>query len=138
MAACALMAESLSQQIMGKLQPGGGAQHIAQLSWLAYLPRQNGMSLVDLKCIAPVSAPHPPSCPVGLPPLNCFNRSFVPSKLCPPALAPAKSTILSAQVLSEDFCRKHAEHTINIHHSFLPAFEGAKPYHRAHQRVSSG
>eukprot|EP00891_Asterochloris_glomerata_P008722 jgi/Astpho2/8722/fgenesh1_pm.00128_%23_7_t len=38
------------------------------------------------------------------------------------------------QVLSEDFCRKHAEHTINIHHSFLPAFEGAKPYHRAHQR----
>ncbi|MEW5303079.1 MAG: hypothetical protein WDW36_005807 [Sanguina aurantia] len=26
------------------------------------------------------------------------------------------------------------QHTINIHHSFLPAFEGARPYHRAHER----
>lgn len=38
------------------------------------------------------------------------------------------------QVLSDDFCDKHASHTINIHHSFLPAFEGAKPYHRAKER----
>lgn len=38
------------------------------------------------------------------------------------------------QVLSDDFCTKHASHTINIHHSFLPAFEGAKPYHRAKDR----
>jgi formyltetrahydrofolate deformylase len=38
------------------------------------------------------------------------------------------------QIFSEDFCNKHWRHTINIHHSFLPAFEGAKPYHRAHDR----
>ena len=29
------------------------------------------------------------------------------------------------QIFSEDFCSRHAKHTINIHHSFLPAFEGA-------------
>ena len=29
------------------------------------------------------------------------------------------------QIFSEDFCSRHARHTINIHHSFLPAFEGA-------------
>ena len=28
------------------------------------------------------------------------------------------------QIFSEDFCSRHAMHTINIHHSFLPAFEG--------------
>lgn len=38
------------------------------------------------------------------------------------------------QVLSDAFCDRHASHTINIHHSFLPAFEGAKPYHRAKER----
>jgi formyltetrahydrofolate hydrolase len=38
------------------------------------------------------------------------------------------------QIFSEGFCQRHWRHTINIHHSFLPAFEGAKPYHRAHER----
>jgi len=38
------------------------------------------------------------------------------------------------QVLSDDFCRRHESHTINIHHSFLPAFEGGYPYHRAYDR----
>ena len=38
------------------------------------------------------------------------------------------------QVLSRPFCERNAARTINIHHSFLPAFEGAKPYHRAHER----
>ncbi|KAL0050800.1 hypothetical protein WJX82_007433 [Trebouxia sp. C0006] len=38
------------------------------------------------------------------------------------------------QIFSQDFCARHADHTINIHHSFLPAFEGAKPYHKAHKR----
>lgn len=38
------------------------------------------------------------------------------------------------QIFSQEFCAKHWGHTINIHHSFLPAFEGAKPYHRAHDR----
>jgi len=38
------------------------------------------------------------------------------------------------QVLSEDFCARYPGRIINIHHSFLPSFKGAKPYHRAHER----
>jgi formyltetrahydrofolate deformylase len=38
------------------------------------------------------------------------------------------------QVLSEAFCAKMAGRIINIHHSFLPSFKGAKPYHQAHER----
>jgi formyltetrahydrofolate deformylase len=38
------------------------------------------------------------------------------------------------QVLSEDFVRNFTNKIINIHHSFLPAFAGARPYHAAHQR----
>ncbi|WP_435299492.1 formyltetrahydrofolate deformylase [Timonella sp. A28] len=38
------------------------------------------------------------------------------------------------QVLSDDLCRKLEGRVINIHHSFLPSFKGAKPYHQAHQR----
>ncbi|MEY4323296.1 MAG: hypothetical protein RL410_1077 [Actinomycetota bacterium] len=38
------------------------------------------------------------------------------------------------QILSDDFCRDFAGSIINIHHSFLPSFKGAKPYHQAHQR----
>jgi formyltetrahydrofolate deformylase len=38
------------------------------------------------------------------------------------------------QVLSEDLCEKLAGRAINIHHSFLPSFKGAKPYHQAHDR----
>ncbi len=38
------------------------------------------------------------------------------------------------QVLSEELCQKLAGRVINIHHSFLPSFKGAKPYHQAHAR----
>ncbi len=38
------------------------------------------------------------------------------------------------QVLSESLCEKLAARAINIHHSFLPSFKGAKPYHQAHAR----
>ncbi|GAA0391204.1 formyltetrahydrofolate deformylase [Acrocarpospora corrugata] len=38
------------------------------------------------------------------------------------------------QVLSEDLCGKLSGRVINIHHSFLPSFKGAKPYHQAHAR----
>ena len=38
------------------------------------------------------------------------------------------------QVLSADFIRHYPNRIINIHHSFLPAFHGAKPYHRAYER----
>ena len=38
------------------------------------------------------------------------------------------------QILSDDLCRKVAGRAINIHHSFLPSFKGAKPYYQAHDR----
>mmetsp|Transcript_22502 Transcript_22502/g.37057 ORF Transcript_22502/g.37057 Transcript_22502/m.37057 type:complete len:242 (+) Transcript_22502:402-1127(+) len=38
------------------------------------------------------------------------------------------------QVLSPSFCARFQNQIINIHHSFLPAFSGGKPYHKAHER----
>ncbi len=38
------------------------------------------------------------------------------------------------QVLSPALCERMAGRVINIHHSFLPSFKGAKPYHQAHAR----
>ena len=38
------------------------------------------------------------------------------------------------QVLSEDLCQRLAGRVINIHHSFLPGFKGARPYEQAHAR----
>ncbi|WP_309080473.1 formyltetrahydrofolate deformylase [Zhihengliuella sp.] len=38
------------------------------------------------------------------------------------------------QILSDDLCRELSGRAINIHHSFLPSFKGAKPYHQAHAR----
>lgn len=38
------------------------------------------------------------------------------------------------QILSDDLCGKIKGYAINIHHSFLPSFKGAKPYHQAHAR----
>jgi formyltetrahydrofolate deformylase len=38
------------------------------------------------------------------------------------------------QILSEDFISRYPNRIINIHHSFLPAFPGAKPYHSAYER----
>lgn len=38
------------------------------------------------------------------------------------------------QILSDDLCQQLAGRAINIHHSFLPSFKGAKPYQQAHDR----
>ncbi len=38
------------------------------------------------------------------------------------------------QILTADACRRLAGRVINIHHSFLPGFKGARPYHQAHAR----
>lgn len=38
------------------------------------------------------------------------------------------------QVLSDNMCQKLSGRAINIHHSFLPSFKGAKPYYQAHDR----
>jgi formyltetrahydrofolate deformylase len=38
------------------------------------------------------------------------------------------------QILSDETARRLAGRVVNIHHSFLPGFKGAKPYHQAHSR----
>ena len=38
------------------------------------------------------------------------------------------------QIISDDMIAAYPNHIINIHHSFLPAFVGAKPYHQAYER----
>ncbi len=38
------------------------------------------------------------------------------------------------QILSDNLCKKLSGRAINIHHSFLPGFKGAKPYHQAYER----
>ena len=38
------------------------------------------------------------------------------------------------QIISDNFIRHYENKIINIHHSFLPSFKGAKPYHRAYER----
>ncbi len=38
------------------------------------------------------------------------------------------------QILSDNLCRRLEGRAINIHHSFLPSFKGARPYHQAHAR----
>lgn len=38
------------------------------------------------------------------------------------------------QILSDDLCQKLEGRAMNIHHSFLPSFKGARPYHQAHSR----
>ena len=38
------------------------------------------------------------------------------------------------QILSDPLCRSLSGNAINIHHSFLPSFKGARPYHQAHER----
>jgi len=50
--------------------------------------------------------------------------------------AEADSVVLARymQILPPDLCRRYAGRVINIHHSFLPSFAGAKPYHQAFER----
>ena len=38
------------------------------------------------------------------------------------------------QIFSDEICKRLSGRAINIHHSFLPGFKGAKPYHQAHTR----
>jgi len=38
------------------------------------------------------------------------------------------------QIFSDDLCKRLGGRALNIHHSFLPGFKGAKPYHQAHER----
>ncbi len=73
----------------------------------------------------------------------------VPVEACPGSAARAEGRLLDLvselgidlvvlarymRILSPELCAKMAGRVINIHHSFLPSFAGARPYHQAHVR----
>jgi formyltetrahydrofolate deformylase len=70
-------------------------------------------------------------------PVNSDNKSIQESQLTQLLDENQIDLIILArymQILSADFINKYPEKIINIHHSFLPAFQGANPYLRAYER----
>jgi len=79
--------------------------------------------------------------PFGIPfhlfPITAENKAAQEEEELDLLRALGVETIILArymQVLSVRFVRSYPNRIINIHHSFLPAFVGAKPYHQAHTR----
>jgi formyltetrahydrofolate deformylase len=70
-------------------------------------------------------------------PVNKDNKALAEAKQYEIIEAEGAELVVLArymQILSDDLCRKLAGRAINIHHSFLPSFKGAKPYYQAHDR----
>jgi formyltetrahydrofolate deformylase len=70
-------------------------------------------------------------------PVNAANKAEQEAKLLEIVAQTEASLVVLArymQVLSNDLCRALDGRAINIHHSFLPSFKGAKPYHQAYDR----
>jgi formyltetrahydrofolate deformylase len=70
-------------------------------------------------------------------PVDATNRADQEQRLLDLVAAERVDLVVLArymQVLSDAFCASLSGQIINIHHSFLPSFKGAKPYHQAYQR----
>ena len=70
-------------------------------------------------------------------PLNAANKAQVEAKQMEVIDAEGAELVVLArymQILSDPMCRALNGRAINIHHSFLPSFKGARPYHQAHER----
>jgi len=70
-------------------------------------------------------------------PINNENRQEVEKKLIDLVASTGSDLVVLArymQILSNDLATRLFGKVINIHHSFLPSFKGAKPYHQAHER----
>ena len=70
-------------------------------------------------------------------PVSPDNRAKQEERLAELATAAGVELIVMArymQILSPSFIDRFASRIINIHHSFLPAFVGARPYHQAYER----
>lgn len=70
-------------------------------------------------------------------PISADNRSEQEARLLEETRSRAIDFVVLArymQILSADVCQALPGRIINIHHSFLPSFKGAKPYHQAHDR----
>jgi len=95
--------------------------------------------------VAFVAGNHPDCAPAaerfGVPfhhlPVNAADRAAQEAALGDLADASGVELLVLAkymQVLSPPFCERFESRVINIHHSFLPAFAGARPYHQAYER----
>ena len=70
-------------------------------------------------------------------PIEQENKSAQEEALMALAQAERAELVVLArymQILSPALCKAWSGRAINIHHSFLPSFKGARPYHQAHQR----
>jgi formyltetrahydrofolate deformylase len=70
-------------------------------------------------------------------PITPDNKAAQEARLMALAEAERVDLVILArymQVLSDPLCQRLGGRVINIHHSFLPGFKGAKPYHRAYDR----
>lgn len=75
--------------------------------------------------------------PFHLIPITSENKSIQEDKLLQLVEKEGIDLIVLArymQILTENLCQKMSGRIINIHHSFLPSFKGAKPYHQAFDR----
>jgi formyltetrahydrofolate deformylase len=104
--------------------------------------QQSGELQCDVACIV---SNHPNSqtiadfyhVPFYLVPVNKENKASAERQIRALLERQASDLIVLArymQILSSDFVQAYPQRIINIHHSFLPAFIGAKPYHQAFQR----
>jgi formyltetrahydrofolate deformylase len=95
--------------------------------------------------VAAIVSNHPDAKPIaeqaGVPfyllPVDNTNKAAQEAKLQELALSTEADVVVLArymQVLSDSFSKRLFGRVINIHHSFLPSFKGAKPYHQAHER----
>lgn len=103
---------------------------------------QSGELQCDVACIV---SNHPDSQPIAdfyhvpfyLVPVSKENKPSAERQILALLERQAADFVVLArymQILSCDFVRAYPQRIINIHHSFLPAFIGAKPYHQAFQR----
>lgn len=70
-------------------------------------------------------------------PVNATNKAQVEARQLEIIQSEEAELVVLArymQILSNDLCQTLAGRAINIHHSFLPSFKGAKPYYQAHDR----
>ena len=100
----------------------------------------------ELQCeVACIVSNHPDSQPIAdfyhvpfyLVPVSKENKPSAERQILALLERQAADIIVLArymQILSSDFVRAYPQRIINIHHSFLPAFIGARPYHQAFQR----
>ena len=104
--------------------------------------RQSGELACDIPCIVSNHAESQPiadfyQVPFFLVPVEKDSKQAAEQQILERLEGHAVDFIVLArymQILSTDFVNKYPNRIINIHHSFLPAFVGSKPYHQAFER----